>query len=145
MLACQPQSGSNVPGFDQEAQKAKLVAQVSELSCQDAHDFITKWGGKLLPLVGDFVVEKIIKPNGEGDLCNCLKPQLEAELKSQKELNELEAMITDRPARRKFLKSVLISQRQSILACFKTNGLDKGLKFLEKLLNKVANSPEEVS
>ncbi|NJL12072.1 MAG: hypothetical protein HC913_03050 [Microscillaceae bacterium] len=65
LLACQPQSGGNVPGFDQEAQKAKVVAQISELSCQDTHDFITKWGGKLLPLVGDFVVEKIIKPNGE--------------------------------------------------------------------------------
>ncbi len=128
---------NNTPTED-PALKAKLVGQVAELGCQDTRDLITKYGGKLLPLVGDAVLEKIIDKKGKGDFCECIKPTLEKQLDVELKIENLDLLITQRENRRKLVKEIILEQRSEIVDCYKTKGSGKGVKFIEKVLNKIA-------
>jgi len=120
------------------ALKAKLVSQVAELGCQDIRDFVTQYGGKLLPVVGDVLLDKIIDKKGKGNFCDCLKPTLESELNTEMNAEELDKFIVERENRRKFVKSVVLDQRKDIMDCYKSKGSGKGVKFIEKIINKIA-------
>ncbi len=138
LMACdQNRQGNN----NEAAQKARAVSQVAELGCQDTREIITKYGGKLIPMVGDVVFETIIDKAGNGDFCDCLRPTLESHLSTSLELATLENLITEKKERRRIVKNVIIDQRATILDCYKQKGA-KGIKFLEKVINKIASKEE---
>lgn len=144
LMSCQQNTQNTQENTNEAAQKAKVVNQVAELGCQDTRDLITKYGGKLIPMVGDMVFEKIIDKAGKGDFCECLRPSLEAHLSTNFELASLENLITERKDRNKVVKNVIIDQRAAILDCYKQKGT-KGIKFLEKVINKLAKNEEAES
>ncbi len=138
LMSCEQNTQNTQESNNEAAQKAKVVNQVAALGCQDTRDLITKYGGKLIPMIGDVVFEKIIDKAGKGDFCECLRPSLEAHLSTNFELATLENLIIERKDRGKVVKNVIIDQRTAILDCYKQKG-SKGVKFLEKVINKLAN------
>lgn len=139
LMSCQQNTQNTQENANEAAQKAKVVSQVAELGCQDTRDLITKYGGKLIPMIGDVVFEKIIDKAGKGDFCECLRPSLEAHLSTNFPLETLENLITERKDRGKIVKNIIIEQRTAVLDCYKQKGT-KGIKFLEKVINKLAKN-----
>ncbi|NJO03695.1 MAG: hypothetical protein HC880_20275, partial [Bacteroidia bacterium] len=77
--------------------------------------------------------------------CDCIKPSLSPSLDAQFETAQLDSMVTDRDKRRAAVQKIILNDRQTILRCYQASGQAKGVRLLEKILDKLHQKSEESS
>lgn len=149
--ACQQQQGGegtnnllNLGNNEEEEakrlaeQKAKYVDMVAELSCQDTRNLIVKYAGDVVPVLGKFVMDKVIKEDtGEGKFCDCLRPMIKQKLDEKLESEALEEMITKPSLRKQFIKENLVEGKRDVLDCYEEKGKGKGVRLIAKFIDKM--------
>ena len=140
ITACDlPQGGGN------SSNKKQVADQIATLGCKDVREFIVEYGGGLVPIAGKAIMDKIIKDKeGKGVFCDCMTEPVSQELNKRFTQEGLTEMISNATERRVQIAEIVLENRKDILACYQENGKGKGLKFLEKVFDKVSDNLEDL-